>query len=368
MGAVRTYRIDGEYSDNRRPDSVSFADSLIDDLRRRDFTINAITYNEIDGLVDPFNGLSDIEVGIIRCVGSPAKRFQEDTLRILRAIRFAARYGFEIESQTVREIAKQYESLANISTERVTSELRQIVISPDFPFFLSSYDFLFAFIIPELTPLFKFPQNNPHHSYGVFEHTVHALENCHSDDLIVRLTLFYHDFGKPSCFQDDTDGVRHFRGHGEVSASITDSVMKRLKFDNQTRLAVVELVKCHDTVFEVNKKCIKRWLNKIGEIQFKRLLLVREADIRGQSPNPAPERIQKIRNIEKVLEEILREKECFSMKDLAINGNDLKEIGIKEGKEIGIILNFLLKKVIEGEVENEKEKLMEEAKKEKGNG
>lgn len=365
---ITTYRIDGSYSDNRRPDSVSFTDSLIDDLRHRDFTINAIAYNEIDGLIDPFDGFSDIEAGIIRCVGSPTERFQEDALRILRVIRFASRYGFEIEPQTVREIAKQYERLANISTERITSELRQIVVSPEFPFFLSSYDFLFSFIIPELNSLFNFPQNNPHHAYDVFEHTIHALENCDSSDLTTKLAIFFHDFGKPSCFQDDEDGTRHFRGHGEVSAEITDNIMKRLRFENKIREDVVQLVRYHDTTFDVSKKCVKRWLNKIGETQFRKLLEIREADVRGQSPNPAPERIQKIRNVEKVLEEVLKEKECFSMNDLAINGRDLIEMGMKEGKEIGMILNFLLEKVVEGEVENEKEKLMEEVRKEKENG
>ena len=365
---ITTYRIDGEYSDNRRPDSVSFTDSLIDDLKRRDFTINAIAFNETDGLVDPFNGFSDIEAGIIRCVGSPAERFQEDALRILRAIRFASRYGFQIEFQTAREIVRQYERLANVSAERICSELRQIAISPNFPFLLSTYDFVFSFIIPELNSLFKFPQNNPHHAYDVFEHTIHALENCDSSDLTTKLAIFFHDFGKPSCFQDDEDGTRHFRGHGETSAEITDSVMKRLKFENKIREDVVQLVRCHDTTFEVSKKCIKRWLNKIGETQFRRLLLIREADIRGQSPNPVPERIQKIRNVEKVLEEILEEKECFSMKDLAINGRDLIKMGYKEGKEIGMILNSLLEKVMEGEVENKKEKLIKEIRKEKENG
>lgn len=361
---ITTYRVDGEYSDNRRPDSVLFTDSLIDDLRRRDFTINAIAFNEIDGLVDPFNGLSDIETGIIRCVGSPKERFEEDALRILRAIRFATRYDFQIEPLTVREIAKQYERLANISVERIVSELRQIIISPEFPFLLSSYDFLFSFLIPELTSLFKFPQNNPYHAYDAFEHTLRALENCYSDDLTVRLAVLFHDFGKPFCFQDDEDGTRHFRGHGEVSAKITDTIMKRLRFENKIREDVVQLVRCHDTTFEVSKKCVKRWLNKIGETQFRRLLLVREADIRGQSPNPAPERIQKIRNIEKVLEEILKEKECFSMKDLAINGSDLLEMGMEEGKEIGIILNSLLEKVMEGEMENKKEVLVRKVEKE----
>lgn len=360
---ITTYRIDGEYSDNRRPDSVIFTNDLIEDLRRRDFTINAIAFNEIDGLSDPFNGIADIETGIIRCVGSPKERFEEDALRILRAIRFASRYGFEIEPLTAEEIHRQYERLENVSMERITSEFRQIAISPRFPFLLSIYSSVFSFIIPELNSLFNFPQNNLHHSYDVFEHTIHALENCNSSDLTTKLAIFFHDFGKPSCFQDDEDGTRHFRGHGEVSAEITDNIMKRLRFENKIREDVVQLVRYHDTTFEVSKKCMKRWLNKIGETQFRKLLEIREADVRGQSPNPAPERIWKIRNVEKVLEEVLEEKECFSMKALAINGRDLIEMGMKEGKEIGIILNSLLEKVMEGEVENEKEKLMEEVRK-----
>ena len=360
---ITTYRIDGEYSDNRRPDAVLFTNELTEDLKRRDFTINAIAYNDTEGLIDPFGGLNDIRERKIRCVGSAKNRFEEDALRILRAIRFSAQLDFDIDSETAEEIRKQHTRLGNISVERICSEFRKIVISPRFPSLLSIFPSVFSFIIPDLASTIGFQQNNPYHAYDVFEHTIHALENCHSDDPIVKLAVFFHDFGKPYSYQDSEDGYRHFHDHGNVSAIFTDRIMEDLKFDSETRINVVQLVRHHDATFEVSKKCVKRWLNKIGEIQFRRLLEVRKADIKGQSLNYNPARIQKVENIEKVLKEILEEKECFSLKDLAINGKDLIEAGFKEGKGIGIILNFLLHQVMDGEIENKKEVLLGKARK-----
>lgn len=358
---ITTYRIDGIYSDNRRPDTVTFTDKLVEDLRRRDFTINAMAYNDEEGLIDPFNGLSDIKEERIQCVGSAKERFGEDALRILRAIRFASQLDFVIEPGTNWEIHQQYKSLENISIERINSEFCKIALSDSFCVELLLYKDAFSLFIPELKDMFDFPQNNPYHAYDVFEHTIHALEKCDSDDLAVRLAVFFHDFGKPHSFQDGEDGYRHFKGHGRVSADLADSIMKRLRFDNETRSNVVELVYYHDATFEVGNKYVKRWLNKIGENQFRRLLEVRKADIRGQKPDYEEERIEKVNNIERLLEEVLQENECFSLKNLAVNGKDLISIGYKTGKELGNTLNILLQMVIDGDCSNEKEKLLQEA-------
>jgi len=356
---VTTYRIDGDYSDNRRPDNVTFTKNLVEDLRRRDFTINAMAYNPKTGLIDPFNGMEDIKYKKIRCVGSSEDRFNEDTLRILRAIRFEAQLGFAGLPETMFEIERQYDRLKNISIERINSEFCKIVASEQFCVELVLYPNVFSLFIPELKDLIGFQQNNPYHAYDVFDHTVHAIEKCESDDLVVRLAVFFHDFGKPHSYQDGEDGIRHFKGHGKVSAEITDSIMKRLRFDNETRNNVVELVYYHDATFEVGKKYVKRWLNKIGEKQFRRLLEVRRADIKGQKTDYEKSRIEKVDNIEKILEEILAEKSCFSLKDLTVNGNDVKEVmKLKEGKDIGYWLNEILKRVIDGELENNRDDLV----------
>ena len=356
---VTTYRIDGDYSDNRRPDNVTFTKNLVEDLQRRDFTINAMAYNPKTGLIDPFNGMEDIKYKKIRCVGFAEDRFNEDALRILRAIRFEAQLGFAGFPETMFEIERQYERLKNISVERINSEFCKIVASNQFCDELVLYPDVFSLFIPELKDMIDFQQNNPYHAYDVFGHTIHAIEKCESDDLIVRLAVFFHDFGKPHSYQDGEDGIRHFKGHGKVSADITDSIMKRLRFDNGTRNNVVELVYYHDATFEVGKKYVKRWLNKIGEKQFRRLLEVRKADIKGQKTDYEKSRIEKINNIENILEEILQEQECFSLKDLAVNGNDVKKkMKLKEGKDVGYWLNEILKRVMDGELENNRDDLI----------
>lgn len=356
---VTTYRIDGDYSDNRRPDNVIFTKNLVEDLRRRDFTINAMAYNPKTGLIDPFNGMEDIKYKKIRCVGSAEDRFNEDALRILRAIRFESQLNFAGLPETMFEIERQYERLKNISIERINSEFCKIVASEQFCVELVLYPNVFSLFIPELKDLIGFKQNNPYHTYDVFDHTVHAIEKCESDDLVTRLAVFFHDFGKPHSYQDGEDDIRHFKCHGKVSAEITDSIMKCLRFDNETRNNVVELVYYHDATFEVEKKYVKRWLNKIGEKQFRRLLEVRKADIKGQKPDYEKPRIEKVDNIESILEEILQEQECFSLKDLAVNGNDVKKtMNLKEGKDVGYWLSEILKRIIDGELKNSRDDLI----------
>ena len=302
---ITTFRIDGDYSDNRRPDSVEFTTDIIKDLSRRDFTINAMAYHPDIGLIDPFDGIEDIQYKKIRCVGNAKERFGEDALRILRAIRFASRLEFSIEPETDWQIHKLYKNLENISVERINSEFCKIVLSNSFCVELLLYKDVFSLFIPELKDMVDFPQNNPWHIYDVFGHTVHAVENCESCDLITRLAVFFHDFGKPHSYQDGEDGIRHFKGHAKISAEMTNWIMNRLRFDNNTRNKIVELIGYHDATIEVGKKYVKRWLNKIGEEQFRRLLKVKEADNKAQNIELSNKRIEELYKIECLIDEVL---------------------------------------------------------------
>lgn len=357
---ITQFRRDGEYSDGRHPDSVEFTSNLEEDLKRRDFTINAMAYNPNTGLIDPFGGLRDINYEMITCVKSAKYRFAEDALRILRAIRFASQLDFSIAPETDWEIHQQFERLGNISIERISSEFCKIVESNGFSNQLVLYNDVFSTFIPELKDTFGFKQNNPYHCYDVFGHTAFAVENCNSNELITKLAVFFHDFGKPHSYQDGEDGIRHFKGHGKVSAEITDSIMRRLRFDNETRRNVVELVYYHDATFGLGEKYVKRWLNKIGEKQFRRLLEVSKADIKAHNPIFLKERIETVKVIEDLLEKVISEEECFSLTDLAVNGEDvMKYIRIKEGKDVGIWLNKILKLVVDGELNNNREDLID---------
>lgn len=358
---ITQFRRDGIYTDGRHPDNVEFTSNLIEDLERRDFTINAMAYNPMTGLIDLFDGMRDIRNRRIVCVGSARERFKEDALRILRAIRFAAQLDFSISSDTSFEILMQYKNLENISIERINSEFVKIVKTAKLGEELAWYGNVFWLFIPELKDIFGFYQNNPYHCYDVWDHTLAAINNCGSKDLIIRLAILFHDIGKSHSYQDDEDGVRHFKGHGRVSADMTDSIMRRLRFDNDTREKVVELVCYHDATFEVGKKYVKRWLNKIGEVQFRRLLDLRRADIKAQNPKYEEDRIQKINVIEILLDEVLSEEACFTLNDLAVSGRDLISVGYKPGKELGSALNILLQMVINEEFINNKEILLLEA-------
>ena len=364
---ITTYRVDGEYSDGRHPDNVSFTTSLTKDLSRRDFTINAMAYNHNDGVIDPFEGFEDLEKKRIRCVGSPEERFKEDALRILRAVRFSAQLGFDIDIEIKHFLCHTdlKEMLLPVSMERIQAEFVKMAASESFYAVVERYPEVFGTIIPELWDMVGFEQNNPYHCYDVFRHTIEALKCLDPDetDLITRLAVFFHDFGKPSSYEEDEKGIGHFHGHSAVSADMTDAIMRRLRFDNETRAKVVELVTYHDVTLETTDKCVKRWLNRIGKEQFKRLLDIRLADIGGQSRLDYNKRVGKVFLVKTILEKVLKEDACFSLKDLAVNGHDLIEIGFKPGKELGKVLQLLLDSVIDGRCQNTKEILIADAKK-----
>ena len=359
---ITTFRRDGEYSDGRHPDTVEFTSDLIYDLERRDFTITAMAYNPEEGLIDPYCGYEDIQDRRIRCVGNPDDRFQEDGLRILRALRFALQLNFFIDELTERSMLDNKELINNISMERINTEFIKIINAEyvfSFPFY--SYNKIISQFIPEVVPMVSFDQNNPYHYLDVFAHSCQVLTICrlYNADLITKLAAFFHDIGKPHCYQDDKNGIRHFKGHGKVSADMTDAIMRRLKFDNDTREKVVQLVYYHDATFEIGKKYVRRWLNKIGVDQVKRLLALRRADIMGQSKYYREERIQKLDAVKECLEDVLKEKPAFSIKDLEIDGKDvMKYMLMDECPEVGYWLKYILKQVIDGHLRNNREDLI----------
>lgn len=305
---ITTFRIDGDYSDNRRPDTVIFTTNIKEDLSRRDLTVNSVCYSPKTGLVDPFSGYQDMQDKIIRCVGNANQRFREDALRILRAMRFSAELGFVIENETKIAMLQNKELLCNISAERIYAELSKMLLAK-FPIQKIFMDFrdVIAEFIPEFIPCFDFNQNNPYHIYDVYNHIIHAVDSYKGDDLVVKLALLFHDIEKPACYFEDAKGG-HFHGHAEVSYDTARKILRRLKVDNETQKAVSTLVLYHDSVIEPSHKAVRKWLNKIGEKQFRRLLEVRSADIAAQSQKGVEPRLEKQAKLLEILEDILSSK------------------------------------------------------------
>lgn len=356
---VTTYRIDGDYNDNRRPEFVSFTSNLIEDLKRRDFTVNAMAFNNKTGLIDLFDGQSDLKNGIIRAIGNPDERFNEDGLRIMRALRFASRYDFKIEEKTSESIHKLRNLLSNISVERIASEMNRLIcgkcesVLREFPDILSVF-------IPEISDCVGFEQHTKYHNRDVYEHiiaSVIAIEPIKH----LRLAMLFHDIAKPQYFKMDEKGAGHFFGHANGSCKIAERVLKQLKYDNETINKVTELVKHHDIVIENRENLIKRYLNRFGEELFFDLVSVHIADDAGKSPE-YQNRIKEYTKVIETTKRIISEQECFSLKNLDINGSDIKKLGFS-GKDIGDVLNLLLEKVIDGDIENRKEILISEAEK-----
>lgn len=353
---VTTYRTDGKYTDSRHPDSVKFVGNIHEDLARRDFTMNAIAYNDDDGFIDPFNGLKDIKNKVIRCVGSHTDRFKEDPLRIMRAVRFAAQLGFHIENYTNIAMVQTNNGLSKISAERIQSELCKILTS-DHPEYALDYYIDISPAIPELSKIMGCSQNNMYHIYDVWNHTRFALTACRIHELETRLAILLHDIGKPESKTVDR-GIEHFYGHAVKSAEIADSLLRRLKFSNEIRESVVELVASHDMTIIPKPNKIKKYLNKLGEAQLRRLLDVRFCDIMAHNPYYAKERLLETFRAEEILNEVLAEEKCFSIKDLAINGKDIMELGVKKGPDVGKWLNYALDEVINDRLENDKEDIL----------
>lgn len=358
---VTTYRIDGKYEDSRHPTEVTFTRCLSEDLLRRDFTINAMAYNDEAGIVDLFGGMEDLQNKIIRCVGDAEARFGEDALRIMRAIRFSAQLGFEIEEKTQDAIRLLAPNLKNISAERIQVELIKLLTAPYPERIRQAYELgITKVILPEFDALMMTEQETPHHMYNVGEHTVHALCACEADK-ILRLTMLFHDMGKPAKKYFDETGRAHFKGHADVSEQITKDIMHRLKFDNDTLRKVTKLVCYHDYRMPATFRNVRRAMNKIGEELFPYYMQIRMADTLAQSEYRRGEKLQNLHEIEEIYKEICAQKQCVSLKTLAVKGGDLMSVGVQKGPQIGEVLNQLLELVIEDPELNQKEILLKEA-------
>ena len=360
---VTTYRIDGKYEDSRHPSEVTFTRCLSEDLLRRDFTINAMAYNDEDGIMDLFDGMADLEKKVIRCVGNAEARFGEDALRIMRAVRFSAQLGFEIEEQTQAAIRKLAFSLKNISAERIQVELIKLLTSPHPEQIRLAYELgITEVMLPEFDRMMETAQETPHHCHNVGEHTIAALQHCPSDK-ILRLTMLFHDMGKPEKKTMDENGIAHFKGHAVVSEAIAKEIMHRLKFDNDTLRKVTKLVYYHDLRMPATPRNVRRAMNRIGTELFPYYLNVRRADTLAQSMFRREEKLENIQEIENIYLQIMELQECVSLKDLAVKGGDLLAVGVERGPQIGETLNKLLELVLEEPEKNQKELLLAEVSK-----
>ncbi len=356
---VTTYRIDGEYADGRHPKQVSFTASLQEDLNRRDFTINAMAYNETDGLVDLFGGTKDLERGIIRCVGEPGMRFSEDALRMMRAIRFGAQLGFSIDPDTFSAIKKLSVTIQKISAERICSELIKTLLSEQTDavrlFFETG---LSAYFLPELDAMMETTQHNPHHCYSVGEHTLHSLSFVPADK-VLRLAMLLHDVAKPMCKSVDTDGIDHFHGHPQKGADMARMILRRLKLDNDTITRTTALIRWHDDNPPLTESAVRRAVHRVGAAQYPDLFAVKRADIYAQSDYKRQEKLAYVDEYEALFTQIIEKKQALSIGDLAISGADLLSLGVPQGRQIGERLQELLELVLDDPSKNTRETLLE---------
>lgn len=359
---VTTYRIDGKYEDGRHPKEVVFTASLEEDLKRRDFTVNAMAYNDEEGIVDLFDGIGDMERKVLRCVGDPVARFSEDALRMMRAVRFSAQLDYEIEGRTKDAILELAPTLQKISAERIQVELVKLMTSDHPERIRTCYETgLTAIFFPEFDRMMETVQNNLHHIYTVGEHTIHAVQHIRNDKAL-RLAMLLHDSGKPATKVTDEAGVDHFYGHQEESAKIARVFLRRLKFDNETIDRVIRLVRAHDTEILPGEKYMRRAMNRLGEDLFPDLFEVKEADMNAQSDYQKEEKRRQLAGMRESHARVLAAGSCVSLKTLAVNGSDLILEGMKPGKEIGEVLKQLLELVLEDPECNQKEWLLQKVK------
>ncbi len=369
---VTTYRIDGEYEDNRHPKSVEFTTNLVEDLKRRDFTINAMAYSPETGLVDVFDGIGDMDRKLIRCVGEAKERFEEDALRMLRAVRFAGQLGFSIHQATKKAICESSKALKNISAERIRVELDKLITSGNPGLLMEAYETgITKNILPEWDAMVETKQQNPHHVYSVARHTIKALEAVGSlrqqkEEIkdgkkysILCWAVFLHDSGKPGAKTQDEEGIDHFYGHEEIGSRLAKDILQRLRFDNYTIDMVTRLITWHDYRFGENQRAVRRAANKIGTDLMDYLFILQRADILGQNPKTWEEKLTRLSKAEETYREVQRARQCLSLKELAVNGRDLLENGFLPGKGIGEILEWLLGQVLQEPENNEKEILLE---------
>jgi len=356
---ITTFRTEGEYKDNRHPDWVAYVGNIEQDLARRDFTVNAMAWSPLRGFADPFGGREDLERGILRAVGDPYARFREDSLRILRGVRFAVRYGLHVAEETEKAMFSLTPLMENLARERVFAELCALLPAVRAEDLQRFAPVIFA-VIPELAPAMGFDQCSPHHAYDLYTHISKVVENT-PNDLTLRWAALLHDTGKITTFTTDETGRGHFYGHAGAGAEIADSVLRRLKAPTALREEVTLLIRQHMTKLEPDKRLLRRSLSKLGMDTLRKLLLLQEADM-GSKGTGEPQEMEQFPVLHSLLSEIEAEKACLSLKDLAVNGSDLMKLGFS-GREIGLQLNALLEKVLEEELPNEKEILLQAVKK-----
>ncbi len=354
---VTTFRIDGEYEDARHPKNVVFTPNLTEDLKRRDFTINAMAYNDRTGFVDEFGGLKDLRQGVIRCVGDPFERFREDALRILRAVRFSAQLDFRIDPATYSVMKVLVPNIGKVSAERIQTELVKLLVSDHPERFADVYDSgMTDIFMREFSIMMETPQNNRHHWHTVGEHTLLALPRIRADR-VLRLAVLFHDVGKPDCRTTDIYGVDHFAHHPEVGAEMTKDILRRLKFDNETIRRVCRLVEIHDQRPQLTKHAIRRAVSRNGRDCYPDFFAVHRADVLAQSHYQRRQKIAYTDEFERLYLEILAENNCLTVKDLAVNGSDLIAAGVPKGKSVGDMLHQLLLEVLKHPEYNNKEEL-----------
>lgn len=353
---VTTYRVDGAYRDHRRPESVSFTRSLEEDLKRRDFTVNAMALGLDGTLRDPFGGQMDLRRGILRCVGDPDRRFREDALRILRGLRFAAVLGFSIDPATADGLHRSRALLEEIASERIWAELQKLLCGKAAAAILREYPDVLGVFWPEVLPMVGFDQRNRHHCFDVWEHTLRALDAV-EPETVLRCTMLLHDIGKPTCFTMDAKGNGHFYGHPAVSRDLADGMLRRLKCGNADRETVLRLVEWHDRNIPRTDRGLRRALRALGEQDLRRLLAVKRADNLAQAVEFRGMQ-KEIDLAEDMMNRLLEEKACVSLGQLAVNGRDLTELGYA-GPAVGQILNRLLDAVVDGDAPNNREVLLQ---------
>ena len=355
---VTTYRVDGEYHDGRHPDAVTFTRSLEEDLKRRDFTINAMAYHPEHGLVDLFGGMKDIDGKIIRCVGDPVERFTEDALRMLRAVRFSAQLGFTVEENTKAALARMSGNLEHVSAERIQTELVKLLVSDHPDYLRTAWETgLTREFLPEFDACMETPQNTPHHCYNVGEHILHSLLYVR-EDKVLRLTMLLHDIAKPVVRKTDENGRDHFKTHASVGEKMSKEILRRLKFDNDTISRVSRLIRWHDLRPTPAPAEVRKAINVVGEDLFPMWMEVQYADNKAKSDYRGEEKAARQAGVRMTWEEIMEKGECVSMKGLAITGSDLIAAGMKPGKEMGSVLHELLDAVLENPELNKKEALL----------
>ena len=358
---ITTFRADGDYLDNRHPERVTFIPDLAGDLSRRDFTINAMALDENEKPIDLFGGRQDLDDGVIRTVGDPAERFREDGLRILRGLRFASRLDFSVEPATARAMGEERDLLRSISVERVFTELKGILIGPAAGRILRQFAPVFFAVLPELSPMAGFEQHNPYHDSDVWEHTIRALEASPADP-VFRLALLFHDCGKPACFFRDERGVGHFHGHPQKSRELTEQALRRLKCDNAALDRVLYMVEKHDTWLPGTERNMRRFLLHEDPDRVRDLLVVERCDAMAHSAYGRDPALANIDRWEALLDKVLSEKPCLSLKTLAVSGDDLLSLGMAPGPRVGQLLNDILEQVADGALPNERAALIAYAK------